>query len=207
MAGVSHSYTLLIFPMEPDSADNSAEPRSVINTRYSGKVQFLRFEHGYIRTKAKIRGLRDITFYYSSLPEALKTLLTQGTEVTFTLKDDEGGKFSAENIEIEGLDTSISLPASSSNQSQIDSSSELPSSEDELSCDSSLDKPQRGLSPAAMQFRRPSSSSSSSSSSSANTTSQMSLCPSSCLTERVDSLLVQVISRKFSSLSNSCWDL
>lgn len=190
--------------MEPDSADNSVEPSSVTNIRYSGKVQFLRFEHGYIRTKAKIRGLRDITFYYSSLPEALKTLLTQGTEVTFTLKDDEGGKFSAENIEIEGLDNSISLPSASPNQSQIDSSSELPSSEDGLSCDSSPDKSKRGLSPAAMQFQRPSSSSSSSS---VETTSQVSLCPSSRLTERVDSLIAQVISRKFSSLSNSCWDL
>ena len=75
--------------------------------RYIGKVQFLRHEHGYIRTKTKIQGLRDITFYYSDLPERLKEDLTQGTIVSFSLKKDENGKFSAEHIEIESIQPSM----------------------------------------------------------------------------------------------------
>ena len=75
--------------------------------RYFGKVQFLRHEHGYIRTKTKIQGLRDITFYYSDLPEKLKEALTQGTIVSFSLKEDENGKFSAEQIEIENSQPSL----------------------------------------------------------------------------------------------------
>ena len=59
------------------------------------------------RTKTKIQGLRDITFYYSDLPERLKEDLTQGTIVSFSLKKDENGKFSAEHIEIESIQPSM----------------------------------------------------------------------------------------------------
>ena len=38
-----------------------------------GKVQFLRLEHGYIRAKSKINGIRDITFYYKDLDEDLNS--------------------------------------------------------------------------------------------------------------------------------------
>ena len=56
-------------------------------TVHFGKVQFLRMEHGYIRTKVKINGVRDITFYYDSIPEELKSTLTLGTKVSFTVKE------------------------------------------------------------------------------------------------------------------------
>lgn len=89
---------------------NLASPTRLSCDRYIGKVQFLRHEHGYIRTKTKIQGLRDITFYYSDLPEKLKEGLTQGTIVSFSLKEDENGKFSAEHIEIESIKPSM-LPS------------------------------------------------------------------------------------------------
>ena len=86
---------------------NLSLPTRFSSDRYIGKVQFLRHEHGYIRTKTKIQGLRDITFYYSDLPEKLKEELTQGTIVSFSLKEDENGKFSAEHIEIESIQPSM----------------------------------------------------------------------------------------------------
>ena len=42
--------------------DNVKEKKEV-EVHY-GKVQFLRLEHGYVRSKSKINGIRDITFYY-----------------------------------------------------------------------------------------------------------------------------------------------
>ena len=65
-----------------------------------GKVQFLRLEHGYIRAKSKINGIRDITFYYKDLDEDLKSLLVLGSIISFTVDQDENGKVIAKSIKI-----------------------------------------------------------------------------------------------------------
>ena len=201
LSGVSPIYYSSRFFMELDSGDCSAGLIPKSHTRYFGKVQFLRLEHGYIRTRTKVNGLRDITFHYSSLPEELKTLLTQGTEVSFTLRDEEGGKFCADNIEIETQSSSVSSISSHSDESI---SAELPEStsfDDDKIHDKSTDKSSYVLSPAIMELQRrpvPSALNPMVSSKAIHTIS---------LTERVDALLVQVISRRFSSFDNSCWNL
>ena len=65
-----------------------------------GKVQFLRLEHGYIRAKSKINGIRDITFYYKDLDEDLNSLLVLGSIISFTVDQDENGKVIAKSIKI-----------------------------------------------------------------------------------------------------------
>ena len=187
--------------MELDSGAFSTSLIPEPQVRYFGRVQFLRLEHGYIRTRTKINGLRDITFHYSSLPEELKTLLTQGTEVSFTLKDDDGGKFCADNIEIESQLSSVSPITSQSDESTSIGFSESPSLNDDRIHDKSTEKPSCLLSPAVMELQRRSILSATDTMISSRTIHSISL------TERVDAFLAQVISRRFNSFSNSCWNL
>lgn len=65
-----------------------------------GKVQFLRLDHGYIRARSKINGIRDITFHYKDLDEELKSSLVLGSIISFTVDQDENGKVIAKSIKI-----------------------------------------------------------------------------------------------------------
>ena len=187
--------------MELDSGACSASLVPESQVRYFGKVQFLRLEHGYIRTRTKINGLRDITFHYSSLPEELKALLTQGTEVSFTLKEDDGGKFYADHIEIESQSSSVSSITSHSDESISVGLPESTSFDDNRIHDKQADKSLCLLSPAVMELQRRSVPSAPDPMVSSRTIHPISL------TERVDAFLAQVISRRFDPFSNSCWNL
>ena len=65
-----------------------------------GKIQFLRYDHGYIRTKAKIDGIRDIKFLYEELDSCLKEKLTLGSEVMFLVIKDKKEKLIAISIQL-----------------------------------------------------------------------------------------------------------
>lgn len=102
------------------SESDQSEDASVYNDvteRYFGKVQFLRLEHGYIRTKTKINGIRDITFYYKDLDDNLKDLLILGSVISFEIVYDEKGKIIAKSIKL------IEVPKENQNQSARDSPS------------------------------------------------------------------------------------
>lgn len=190
--------------MELDSSACSASLVSESQVRYFGKVQFLRLEHGYIRTRTKVNGLRDITFHYSNLSEELKKLLTQGTEVSFTLKDDEGGKFYADNIEIESQSSSASSITSHSDESFSVGLPESVAFDDDRIHDKSADKSLCLLSPAVMELQHRSVLSAPSV---PDPVISSRTIHSISLTERVDAFLAQVISRRFNPFSNSCWNL
>lgn len=78
---------------------------------YTGKIQFLRLEHGYIRSKSKIHGIRDITFYYKDLDEDLMEVLVVGSIISFMVVPGENGKLVATSIQL------IQLPNEASQQS------------------------------------------------------------------------------------------
>lgn len=92
-----------------------------------GKVQFLRLEHGYLRSKTKIHGIRDIIFYYKDLDEELMTILVVGTIIAFEVVRDDSGKLIATSIKLIKLpeeNSSVSAPENScvQNNSESDSS-------------------------------------------------------------------------------------
>ena len=80
--------------------ENSSLSNNLNSTHY-GKIQFLRMGHGYIRTKNKVNGVRDITFYYDTLSSELKECLSLGTLVKFNVSADSNGKFFAVDIELD----------------------------------------------------------------------------------------------------------
>ena len=69
-----------------------------MSERYTGKIQYLRQEHGYIRSKVKINGIRDVTFNFTDVdPTDLKTLEV-GDIVSFGVNMYSSGKFCAIGI-------------------------------------------------------------------------------------------------------------
>ena len=69
-----------------------------VSERYTGKIQYLRQEHGYIRSKVKINGIRDVTFNFTDVdPTDLKTLEV-GDIVSFGVNIYSSGKFCAIGI-------------------------------------------------------------------------------------------------------------
>lgn len=66
--------------------------------RYIGKVQFLKADFGYIRSRSKINGIRDITFNYLDVPISLRRELQVGDHVSFRVTTFSSGKFCAVDI-------------------------------------------------------------------------------------------------------------
>ena len=91
---------------------------SRLQQRFSGKIQYLRLEHGYIRSRSKIHGIRDITFNYMDMPRSLIGSLQVGDKVTFCVNMFSSGKFCAVNIRKED-----EAPSSSRSNSPISISS------------------------------------------------------------------------------------
>lgn len=111
-------------------------PISSIHTGiHFGKVQFLRLEHGYIRSKVKMNGIRDITFYYKDLDEALKDILILGSLVSFVVDQDERGKLIAKSIKLTELPKDV--PAQDSGSVQTEKTSDSIFSDDDCSGTSS----------------------------------------------------------------------
>ena len=66
--------------------------------RYVGKVQYLRVDHGYIRSKTKINGIRDVTFNFSDVHVQCVNSLQIGDIVSFRVNMYSSGKFCAIDI-------------------------------------------------------------------------------------------------------------
>ena len=169
--------------------------------RHSGKVQFLRLEHGYIRIKNKINGVRDVTFYYSDLTEELKETLALGSMVSFSIAVDENGKFCATDIEIEKNQAEPLSPMRSTPSSNSIPSLESSSDDDYLESAGNSRKNSFSLTvrtPATMQqylqqyTTKPSES-------------KCSINDRDSLSKSVDHFLELVLSRRFDNNFNSCW--
>ena len=184
---------------------NNAKEEKEVEVHY-GKVQFLRLEHGYIRAKSKINGIRDITFYYKDLDEDLNSLLVLGSIISFTVDQDENGKVIAKSIKI------IETP-----QDEILRSAQTPSDVRSLDGASSLSSDSGGMlddinnntvefrtivrSPATMQlfFQNHNRSDSE------NNLSKSSTKENIPFENLVDLFLEKVISRDYDSSKTSCW--
>ena len=66
--------------------------------RYIGKIQYLRQEHGYIRSKVKINGIRDVTFNFTDVDATDLETLEVGDIVSFGVNIYSSGKFCAIDI-------------------------------------------------------------------------------------------------------------
>ena len=186
--------------MSDRTNENCNLPVPIAPKRHMGKVQFLRLEHGYIRIKNKINGVRDVTFYYSDLTEELKETLALGSMVSFSIAVDANGRFCATDIEIEKnqAESPTSIPS-------IPSSSSIPSLEsstDDEYLESAGNSRKNSFSlsvrtPATMQqylqqYTKP-------------TESKCSINDRESLSKSVDHFLELVLLRKFDSSFNSCW--
>ena len=69
-----------------------------MSERYIGKVQYLRHEHGYIRSKTKINGIRDITFNFNDINVHSVRTFEIGDIVSFRVNMYSSGKFCATDI-------------------------------------------------------------------------------------------------------------
>lgn len=168
--------------------------------RHIGKVQFLRLEHGYIRIKNKINGVRDITFYYSDLTEELKETLVLASVVSFSIAVDATGKFCATDIQIEKNQSEPSPSIRSTPSSGSIPSLESSSDDDYLESAGNSRKNSFSLTvrtPATMQqylqqYAKPSES-------------KCSIICRDSLSKSVDHFLELVLSRNFDNSFNSCW--
>lgn len=72
-----------------------------INTlqRFMGKIQYIKTDHGYIRSKSKINGVRDITFNLLDLPRDVQKTLSVGDSVSFRVNFFTSGKFCAVDVQ------------------------------------------------------------------------------------------------------------
>lgn len=89
--------------------------------RYVGKVQYLRQEHGYIRSKVKINGIRDVTFNYSEVHIPSTDSLAIGDIVSFRVNIYSSRKFCAVDIRKEVIDSSSESQRSGSPVSVLSS--------------------------------------------------------------------------------------
>ena len=167
-----------------------------LSERYFGKVQYLRQDHGYIRSKTKINGIRDVTFNFSDVHAKSLGAIQIGDIVSFRVNIYSSGKFCAIDIRKES-DCTISH-----NQTRSGSPLSFGSIEHTEHSDNN-------------QFMQESDSEISSCSSSNHYIYDFTTEPfiiSSCkqseekdpFSRSVDSFLEKVISRNYSSLS-TCW--
>lgn len=188
-------------PMSVQVREECAVSVPITTERHHGKVQFLRLEHGYIRTKVKINGIRDVTFYYSDLSEGMKETLALGTTVTFTVDMDSNGKFCAKNIEIDEVQSEHTTPKLHPIPSTISISS-LDITSDDDSIESAIPSRKSSFSlsvrtPATMQqylqqYIKPAESKSS-------------IVDAESLSRNVDHFLELALSKNFNSNYCSCW--
>ena len=82
---------------EPCSNDKD----SLFQQRFYGKIQYMRNDHGYIRSKLKIHGVRDITFNYLDMPRDVQQSLEIGDPVSFRVNFFSSGKFCAIDVQKE----------------------------------------------------------------------------------------------------------
>ena len=67
--------------------------------RFLGKIQYIKTDHGYIRSKSKINGVRDITFNLLDLPRHVQKTLSVGDFVSFRVNFFTSGKFCAVDVQ------------------------------------------------------------------------------------------------------------
>lgn len=108
--------------------------------RYIGKVQFLRQEHGYIRSKVKINGIRDVTFSFSEVHLSSTDSLAIGDIVSFRVNIYSSRKFCAVDIRKEVIDSSSVSQRSGSPVSV-------------LSSDHSMDSPMSNIRNYAFEYQ------------------------------------------------------
>ena len=79
----------------------SNDKDGLFQQRFYGKVQYLRNDHGYIRSKLKIHGVRDITFNFLDMPRDVQKSLEIGDPVSFRVNFFSSGKFCAIDVQKE----------------------------------------------------------------------------------------------------------
>ena len=150
--------------------------------QFSGKVQFLKADYGYIRSRSKINGIRDITFNYMDVDPSLNRSLQVGDLVFFRVVIFPSGKFCAVDIR---MDTSAHRSTSlTRSASPVTSLSSLESCSDDSSSTSAFDYPVCSAFDMVSYSEKPEMDS---------------------LSSKVDSFLQRVISRNFDSGYSSCW--
>lgn len=181
---------------------NDRYRESELSQRYTGKVQYLRQEHGYIRSKTKINGIRDVTFNFSDVHPSSVNLLEVGAIVSFRVNIYSSGKFCAIDIrKEESCDLSSNSGRSGSPLSTLSSER----------CNDSLDN-------ETGRFTQESDSDISSCYSSKpyhfEYLQEPFIIPSyekvsegklDCFSQNVDSFLERVISRNYDASSTTCW--
>ena len=94
--------------------------------RFKGKIQYIKTDHGYIRSKSKINGVRDITFNLLDLPRDVQKTLNVGDFVSFRVNFFTSGKFCAVDVQKDISHASITRSSSPiSSVSSIDSLTEV----------------------------------------------------------------------------------
>ena len=93
--------------------------------RFLGKIQYIKTDHGYIRSKSKINGVRDITFNLLDLPHHVQKTLSVGDFVSFRVNFFTSGKFCAVDVQKDfSQDTANRSSSPLSSVSSIDSLTE-----------------------------------------------------------------------------------
>ena len=77
---------------------SSTDKDGLFQQRFYGKIQYLRNDHGYIRSKLKIHGVRDITFNFLDMPRDVQKSLEIGDPVSFRVNFFSSGKFCATDV-------------------------------------------------------------------------------------------------------------
>ena len=113
-------------PAEYRSVDKDAHD-SLMQQRFYGKIQYMRAEHGYIRSRSKIEGVRDITFNYYEMPRDIQRSLSVGDLVSFRVNFFSSGKFCAVDVKKEDFLPAPQTPNRSASPFSISS------------CDTSVD--------------------------------------------------------------------
>lgn len=150
--------------------------------QFSGKVQFLKADYGYIRSRSKINGIRDITFNYMDVDPSLNRSLQVGDLVSFRVVIFPSGKFCAVDIKMDTAANGYTPELRSS--SPVSSLSSLESCSDDGSSTAAYDY---GLRSAF------------------DVVSYGGKYEKDSLSSKVDSFLQRVISRTFQSGYSSCW--
>ena len=198
----------MVFDKGSKSTDSQ---ESVIRQqRFMGKIQYIKVDHGYIRSKSKINGVRDITFNLLDIPRNVQKSLNVGDLVSFRVNFFHSGKFCAVDVQRE-----FAQVPSTRSSSPVSSISSIESLTDSASIQS-IEKTERsnsyvlnGYKDPAYEFRP------------LQTIQYREWIPSKpalvvekmdspspktdVLSQAVDRFMEKVISRKFNPHFSSCW--